>query len=107
MNNTNIDQELKNFWLTRKYAVYQCSTEEEYKILFNYLKEICGFRPISDANYVNYPVIEIIVQETPFDTLYSTLPNYTPALNDTINTYICETLDEFIEYTDYHNRIWK
>lgn len=32
MNNTNVDQELKNFWLTRKYAVYQCSTEEEYNL---------------------------------------------------------------------------
>ena len=107
MNNTNVDQELKNFWLTRKYALYKCSTEEEYNILFNYLKEICGFRPISGADYVNYPIIEITVQETPFDTLYSTLPTNTPALNDTINTYICETLDEFIEYTDYHNRIWE
>lgn len=93
----------------KKHATYLCKTEEEYFLLYDYMEQICGFRPLTPKNnlyFYLYPAYTVTIQDGDYDTLVSTVPKYPPAFDYNYNTVICNTLNQFMEFLDQHNRIW-
>ena len=54
-----------------------------------------------------YPAFSVKVQGGDYDTLILSVPKHSPAFEYSYESLICKTLDEFIEFLDYNNRIWK
>ena len=89
-------------------AAYLCKSKEEQKMLSDYMVQICGFRPISELNnFTLYPGFSVTVQGDNYDTLIQSVPKFSPVFNEySYETLICKTLDEFMEFLDYNNKIW-
>lgn len=99
---------MKNILSYKKEAVYLCKSKEEQMMLADYMVQICGFKPISSLNdFALYPAFSVKVQGDGYDTLILSVPKHSPAFNYiSYETLICKTLDEFMEFLDYNNRIW-
>lgn len=99
---------MENILSYKKKAVYLCKSKEEQMMLADYMVQICGFRPISNLNeFALYPAFSVKVQGGDYDTLILSVPKHSPAFEYSYESLICKTLDEFIEFLDYNNRIWK
>lgn len=98
---------MKNILSYKKEAVYLCKSKEEQMMLADYMVQICGFKPISDLNnFALYPAFSVKVQGDGYDTLIQSIPKHSPAFEYNYETLICKTLDEFMEFLDYNNKIW-
>ena len=99
---------VKNLLSYKREAAYLCKSKEEQMMLFDYMVQICGFRPISDFNnFTLYPGISVTVQGGNYDTIIQPIPKNSCAFdNFRYETLVCETLDEFMEFLDYNNKIW-
>lgn len=98
---------MKNILSYKKEAVYLCKSKEEQMMLADYMVQICGFRPISNLNeFALYPAFSVKVQGGDYDTLILSVPKHSPAFEYSYETLTCKTLDEFMEFLDYNNKIW-